>query len=204
MVKIPIYTVAITGASGVIYAKRLLEFLIGSENRIDLIISETAKAIIKVELGVDLAAQKDKVVEKIGELLDIQEIKGALKYHDARDIDAPLASGSNKTDGMVIIPCSMGTLSRIALGVSTNLIERGADVTLKEKRPLILVPRETPLNAIHLKNMLSLVQIGVHIVPAMPAFYYHPRSIDDLLNFMIGRVLDLLKVEHDLYRRWKG
>lgn len=204
MVKIPTYTIGITGASGAIYAKQLLEFLIRNDNRIDLVISETAKGIIEIELGVHLGADKDKVVERLGGLLDMEEIGDSLRYYDARDIDAPIASGSNRSNGMIIIPCSMGTLARIALGASTNLIERGADVTLKEKRPLILVPRETPLNAIHLKNMLSLVRMGVHIVPAMPAFYYNPRSIDDLVNFMIGRVLDLLKVEHNLYRRWKG
>jgi len=197
------YTIAITGASGVIYAKRLLEFLVRNGNHVDLILSETAKEILKIELGVNIRSEKGRVIEKIGGLLGIRDVSQMLRYYESKEIDAPLASGSNKSDGMVIVPCSMGTLSRVALGMSTNLIERAADVMLKEKRTLVLVPRETPLNAIHLRNMLSLAEMGVHILPAMPAFYYQPESIDDLVNFMVGRILDLLKVEHNLYKRWK-
>ena len=203
MIKIAVYTVAITGASGAIYAKRLLEFLLKNEHDINLIISEIGKEIVYTELGVSLTGEKNDALKGLRKLLGVKGVNKSLRYYNAKDINAPLASGSRYIDGMIIIPCSMGTLSRIAHGVSTNLIERGADVMLKEKRPLVIVPRETPLNAIHLQNMLSLTQMGVHMVPAMPAFYYHPATIDDLVLFMVGRVLDLLKIKHSLFARWK-
>ncbi|MDY6854564.1 MAG: flavin prenyltransferase UbiX [Thermodesulfobacteriota bacterium] len=197
-----IYTVALTGASGAVYAKRLLEFLIENRDSINMVISDTAKLIVHSELEFDIPKDKSEAIEKIGKLLGSKDICKTLRYYEAREIDAPLASGSNRSQGMVIIPCSMGTLSRIAHGVSTNLIERAADVILKEKRPLILVPRETPLNVIHIENMLSLARLGAYIVPAMPAFYTQPKTIDDMVNFMVGRVLDLLGIEHRLYPRW--
>ena len=185
------------------YAKRLLEFLIKNKDSIDLVVSDTAKWIIKSELGSDIGAIKNNTREKIAELFSLKDTDRALRYYETREIDAPLASGSNRSQGMVVIPCSMGTLSRIAHGVSTNLIERAADVILKEKRPLILVPRETPLNVIHLENMLFLARLGAYIVPAMPAFYTHPTTIEDMVDFIVGRVLDLLDIEHRLYQRWR-
>lgn len=198
-----IYTVAITGASGAIYARRLLEFLLRNKNQVDLVISETAKRILETELGVDMSGEAAAIGGMTDGFLGLSDVRKTLRYYDANDMCAPLASGSNKTDGMIVVPCSMGALSRIALGTSASLIERSADVMLKEKRPLVLVPRETPLSAIHLRNMLSLAEMGAHIVPAMPAFYYQPRSVDDLVDFIVGRILDLLKVEHNLYKRWK-
>jgi len=120
------------------------------------------------------------------------------------EMDAPLSSGSFKTDGMIVAPCSMKTLSCIAYGISTNLLLRAADVTLKENRKLILIPRETPVSFVHIKAMKAVNEAGACLVPAMPAFYHKPKSIDDLVNFVVGRVLDSMEIEHDLYRRWEG
>lgn len=179
--------VAITGASGVVYGKRLLEVLRDKRIETHLMLSQTSKKVIKHELDI---AEKD-----IGKLANY--------VHKADDWSSPVVSGSFKTDGMVIVPCSMKTLAGIAHGYSDNVILRAADVTLKEKRKLILVPRETPLNAIHLRNMLELAQNGVCIVPAMSAYYHKPKRIEDLVDFIVGRVLDVLGIEHALYKRWQ-
>ena len=178
--------VAITGASGVIYGKRLLRILREKNVETHLIISKAAEKVIAHEL--EMAREDMK--------------KLADHTYDMDDISSPIVSGSFKTDGMIIIPCSMKTLAGIAHGYSDNLVLRAADVTLKEKRKLILVPRETPLNVVHLRNMLALAEQGVMIVPAMPAYYHKPEDIDDLVNFVVGRVLDLQGIEHTLYKRW--
>jgi len=180
--------VAITGASGVIYGKRLLKVLREKNVETHLIISKAAKKVIKHELG---TTKED--LEKLAE-----------HVYDVDDWSSPVVSGSFKTDGMIIIPCSMKTLAGIAHGYSDNLILRAADVTLKEKRRLILVPRETPLNVVHLRNMLELAEQGVVIVPAMPAYYHKPKGIGDLVDFVVGKVLDLLGIDHTLYKRWRG
>ncbi|MDP3013937.1 MAG: UbiX family flavin prenyltransferase, partial [Candidatus Subteraquimicrobiales bacterium] len=127
-----------------------------------------------------------------------------LEYIDCQNLNSSICSGSYKVEGMIICPCSMATLASIASGISSNLLERAADVTLKEARPLVVVPRETPLNQIHLKNMLKLSQAGALIVPAMPAFYHQPKNIEDLVSFVVGKVLDIFKIEHNLYKRWEG
>jgi len=178
---------AITGASGVIYGKRLLEELHVKKIETHLVISQAAKEIIKYEVG--------KSVESLEDLAD--------NVYGIDDWSSPIVSGSFKTDGMVIIPCSMKTLAGIANGFAENVILRAADVTLKEKRKLILVPRETPLNSIHLRNMFDLSNQGVTILPAMPAFYHMPNCVDDLIDFVVGKVLDQLGVDHSLYRRWE-
>jgi len=179
--------VAITGASGVIYGKRLLEVLKEKDVETHLIISRTATKLIEYELGT-----KPENMEKL-----------AAHTYSADDLFAPVASGSFKTDGMVIIPCSMKTMAGIANGYSDNLILRAAEVALKEKRKLILVPRETPLSSIHINNMLKLSRLGAIIVPAMPAYYHKPKHIDDLVDFIVGKVLDLLGIEHKLFKRWQ-
>ena len=178
--------VAITGASGVVYGKRLLETLRDKKVETHLVISLTAERIIEHELGV------------------AKKALGSLANHtyELNDWNSAIASGSFRTGGMVIAPCSMKTLAGVANGYSDNLILRAADVTLKEKRRLILVPRETPLNVIHLKNMLDLAKQGVLIVPAMPAYYHKPKNIEDMVNYVVGRVLDLLEIEHTLYKGW--
>ncbi len=178
--------VAITGASGVVYGKRLLEALRSKNVETHLIVSQASKEVIKHEL--DVATR------------DIENL--ANHVYEADDWGSPVVSGSFKTDGMVIIPCSMKTLAGIAHGYSDNIILRSADVTLKEKRKLILVPRETPLNAIHLRNMLKLAENGVCIAPAMPAYYHKPKRIEDQVDFVVGKILDILGIEHTLYKRW--
>ena len=179
--------VGISGTSGVIYGIRLLEEL--RKNRdveIHLILTKAAETIIREETG-----------------LSKENVEALATHHYEIDcLTAPIASGSFRTDGMIVIPCSTKTLSGIAYGYSDNLLLRAADVTLKENRHLILVPRETPLSPIHLRNMLELSRIGVTILPAMPAFYHKPRTIDDMVNFVVGRALDILRIEHSLYQRW--
>ena len=180
--------VAMTGASGVVYGVRLLEVLKGKNVEVYLIITEAAEKVIMHELGI---SRED--VEKLAD-----------HVYDVADLGAPIVSGSFKTDGMVVIPCSMKTLAGIAHGYADNLVLRAADVTLKERRMLVLVPRETPLSVVHLRNMLELAKQGVVIVPAMPAYYYKPKSVGDLVDYVVGKVLDCFGVEHALFRRWLG
>lgn len=180
-------TVAISGASGAIYGIRLLEALRKKKLETHLILSEWTYVTIKAETN-----------------YLPEEVKKLASYSYAvKDLTAPLTSGSFLIEGMVIIPCSMKTLAAIACGYADNLISRAADITIKEGRKLILVPRETPLDAIHLENMLKLSRLGVVILPPMPAFYIKPSTIDDLVNHTIGKVLDQLGIHNNLYRRWK-
>lgn len=188
--------VGITGASGSIYGVRLIECLLDQEYEVHLVVSNAGWRVIKEELGWNITDREGILNEKFGSR------PGSLVYHPINDIGASIASGSFLMDGMIIMPCSMGTLSAIAHGASDNLMARAADVMLKEGRSLVLVPRETPLHAIHLENMLKLSQLGVKMVPAMPAFYYHPKTMDDLINFLVGKVLDTLRIEHQLFTRW--
>jgi len=176
----------ITGASGVQYGIRVLELLKESGVATHLIISETGRKLIKLETETEPS--------------DLECLANFI--HRNNDLTAPPASGSHQHNGMVIAPCSMKTLASLANGVTSNLITRAGDVCLKENRPLILLLRETPLNTIHLENMLRLKHAGAHILPASPAFYHKPTKINDLIDFMAGRILDLLKIEHDLYKRW--
>ena len=182
--------VAVTGASGSCYAVRFLEVLIASGLEPYVVVSPAGKQVMAVELG-------------SGDLKDHLGSTG-WREEDVRDLASPLASGSFQTTGMVVIPCSTGTLGSLAQGISSNLIHRAGEVTLKERRPLIVVPRETPLSQITLRNMLTLAQAGVHVVPASPGFYHNPQRISDLVDFVVGRVLDLMKVPHDLSKRWTG
>lgn len=180
--------VAFTGASGIVYGKRLLQVLHEKKIETHLIVSKAAEKVLGHELGISRK--------------DLQRL--ATRTYDADDLTAPLMSGSFKTDGMVIVPCSMKTLAGIANGFADNLILRAADVMLKEKRRLIVVPRETPLSMVHLRNMLTAAKLGVYVVPAMPAFYHKPERISDLVDFVVGRVLDCLGIEHSLFKRWSG
>ncbi|RXZ76864.1 UbiX family flavin prenyltransferase [Paenibacillaceae bacterium] len=192
------FVVGITGASGSVYGIRLCEALLAADICIHLVITEAGWRVLKEEMGWETAKRQQTLELKFGDALT----SGALTYHPNADIGASIASGSFITEGMVVIPCSMGTLSSIAHGASNNLLTRAADVMLKERRNLLLVPRETPLHAIHLENMLKLAQLGVGIIPAMPAFYYHPQSLDEMVDFLVGKVLDSMSVNHNLYRRW--
>jgi flavin prenyltransferase len=196
---------AMTGASGAVYALRLAEELLGKGMRLSLLVSGAGRLVLREECGLDWQGDPATVAETISEYF--RQKNGAYPapaYYDENDFHAPVASGSNAPDAMVICPCSMGTLSRVAAGNSGNLLERCADVMLKERRTLVMVPRETPLSEIHLENMLKLARMGVRMVPAMPAFYGRPRSIDDLVDFVVGKTLDSLGIENALYQRWGG
>jgi flavin prenyltransferase len=193
--------VGITGASGSVYAQRLLARLnaIPEVSRIDLVISQAGVRVTGEELGLNVAGTDRRVVR---ELLGQDSEK--VIVHSANDIGASIASGSYLSDAMVIVPCSMSTLGAIANGVHRDLVHRAADVILKESRLLALVPRETPLNVIHLENMLKLARLGVRIIPAMPSFYHHPGTIDDLIEHFNHRLLDHLGVSQEQLTRWGG
>jgi flavin prenyltransferase len=178
--------VAITGGSGVIYGIKMLEILKNLELESHLVISKWGDRNIKIET--------DKAIEYVKSL--------ATKCYDNDNMAAAISSGSFKTDGMAIVPCSMKTLSSIANGYDDNLISRSAGVCIKESRRLVIVPRETPLSKIHLGNMIKLVEIGVIILPAMPGFYHRPKSIDDLITHIVGKILDQFGIKHNIFRRW--
>jgi len=194
------YTVAITGASGAPYAHRLLQVLVKAGHSIYLTISGDGLSILNDEVNLLLKGSETDIQFALEKNLEAKE--GQITYFDEDNMYATIASGSVKIDAMVVIPCSMKTLAAIANGYASTLIERAADVTLKEKRKLILVPRETPLSAIHLRNMLTVAELGCHIIPAMPAFYHHPKRVSDMVNFIVARVLDNMGIENDLSPRW--
>jgi 4-hydroxy-3-polyprenylbenzoate decarboxylase len=195
-----IYTVAITGASGSPYALRLLQVLLQKGHNVYLCISGDGLKIMNDESGILLKGSETDIQYAFERQFDARE--GQLRYFDEDNMYTPIASGSTPVDAMVVVPCSMKALASIANGFASNLIERAADVTLKERRKLILVPRETPLSAIHLRNMLTLAETGAHIVPAMPGFYHHPKHLQDIVDFVVGRVLDAMGVENSIAPRW--
>lgn len=191
-----VLTVGITGASGAIYGVRLTQELLRLGHTVHLLITEAGWQVFKEELEWDTEDRTQVISNKF------LEYGSNLFYHTLRDFNAPIASGSYKSDGMIVIPCSMGTLSKIAHGTSSNLLERAADVMLKEDRRLLIVPRETPLNQIHLENMLKLSKAGARILPAMPGFYHNPKTLDQMIDHLIGKVLDSLDISHNLFKRW--
>ncbi len=195
--------VGITGASGIDYARSLVKELYKKGHIIYLIITQPGKLVIEKELDFKLKGDLNEQEKQLKGFFEIS-LKEDNRFFlmDNKDIAASVASGSFKIDAMVVVPCSMATVSGIARGSSRDLLERAADVAIKEGRKLILVPRETPLSRIHLQNMLSLSEVGVTILPAMPAFYHKPGNIEDLLNFIAGRVMENLGIEHDLYSSW--
>lgn len=180
--------VAVTGASGALYARRLLRLLAEQNVPTHAVASSAGKLVYRLETGKNLE----------------EDIPRSIPLYREDDFSAPVASGSFRTRGMVVVPCTMGTLAAIAHGLANNLIHRAADVCLKERRPLILVPRETPLSAIHLRNMLAVTEAGGVILPPAPGFYHHPRGIEDLVDFVIARILDHLDIAHDLVPPWQG
>jgi 4-hydroxy-3-polyprenylbenzoate decarboxylase len=193
--------VAITGASGAIYGVRLLEVLLESNCEIHLIISPSGAAVVQQELGrsIDLESFDPKALLPPNEIANAE---GRLRYHHYQNFMAAPASGSFLTGGMVVCPCSGSTLSGIAHGASNNLIQRAADVHLKERRKLVLVPRETPLSLIHLDSMRRAAEAGAVILPAMPGWYHGAKTIQDLVDFVVARILDQLGIQHELMRRW--
>jgi len=180
--------VAITGASGVVYGKRLIEVLKDLGKDTAVVVSDPAKIILEYELGI----KEDEIK------------KNATEYYHPKDLTSSINSGSFQFESMVIIPCTMKTLSAIANGYANNAVTRAADVTLKERRKLVIVPRETPLRSVHLENMLKISKEGGIILPAMPGFYHTPPNIDGLVDFIVGKILDVLGVENNLFQRWTG
>jgi 4-hydroxy-3-polyprenylbenzoate decarboxylase len=193
--------VALTGASGAPYGVRLVETLLRAGRTLHLVISPAAVEVMERELDRTVRLDRFQLSDLLGESAALAR-PGQVQYHDYRNFQAGIASGSFLTGGMAICPCSMGTVAAIAHGLSQNLIHRAADVHLKEKRRLVLVPRETPLHLIQLRNLTACAEAGAVVLPAMPAFYTRPRGLDDLLDFIVGRVCDQLGVEHRLYPRW--
>ncbi len=193
------YVVAISGASGPVIGIRLLKELVRTVE-VYLIISSQSFSIIRQETGLDWSGRSDQDIER--------KIRASLKtkkiiYCNEKNMAAPVSSGSFRTDGMFIVPCSMKTLSGVATGYTENLVQRAADVTIKEGRPLLLAPREMPFSAIHLENMLKLARLGVKIAPPVPAFYQGPESLDDMVDFWAGKMLDAMGIGHKLFNRWK-
>lgn len=193
-------TLALTGASGMPYAVRLLEQLLAAGCRVYLLYSQVAQIVARQEMDLALPGRSRELEGYLSERF--RPNPGQLTVFGREEWFAPVASGSNPADAMVVCPCTMGALAAIAQGLSDNLIERAADVTLKEGRKLVLVPRETPLSAIHLENMLKLARLGCVILPANPGFYHHPQTVQDLVDFVVARILDHLALPHALGPRW--
>ncbi len=191
---------AVTGASGAVYAMRTLSALLQHGEQVDLVITEYGRRLMIDELGP--AARVDRLQTYLEETWGDDVRRGTWVLHSNKDLGARIASGSKGADAMVIAPCSMKTMAAIAHGLSRSLVERAADVMLKEHRPLIIMPRETPMSLPQLKNMVSCAEAGAIIVPAMPGFYQRPQTIADLADFMAGRVLSLLRIDHQLYPGW--
>jgi 4-hydroxy-3-polyprenylbenzoate decarboxylase len=205
------WIIGITGASGTVYARRLLQALVEHVPgvRLDVVVSQAALRVMHDEAGLATSIRRLTPELLVGFPTDAIEVysderEPSVTVHNNRNIGASIASGSYPTDGMVIVPCSMKTLAAVACGYGENLIARAADVVIKERRNLILVPRETPFSAIHLENMLRLSRLGVSIVPAMPGFYNAPKTIDDLVDMMVMRILDQMGLRIDIAPRWKA
>ncbi len=194
--------VAVTGASGAIYATRTLAALLERGVHVELIVSDYGRRLLRDELGE--SATVDRLVPFLQERYGAGVTAGSLTLHANRDLGATIASGSHGCSGMAIVPCSMKTLAAVAHGLSRNLVERAADVMLKERRRLVIVPRETPMSLMQLRNMVLCAEAGAMILPAMPAFYQQPKTLDDLADFMAGKVLSALGFEHELYPAWTG
>ena len=193
---------AVTGASGAIYAVRTLADLLSRGLHVELVVSDYGRRLLRDELGED--ASVERLMPYLSSRYGAGVSAGSVVLHSNRDLGATIASGSHGCSGMVIVPCSMKTLAAVAHGLSRNLIERAADVMMKEQRRLVIVPRETPMSLPQLRNMVLCAEAGAMILPAMPAFYQQPKSLDDLADFMAGKILSALGFEHELYPAWTG
>ncbi|MDS4014929.1 MAG: flavin prenyltransferase UbiX [Candidatus Accumulibacter sp.] len=191
---------ALTGASGMPYGIRLLECLLAAGRRVQLLYSQVAQVVAEQEMGLHLPSRASEASALLAQRF--AGLPGELQVYGREQWFAPVASGSNPPDAMVICPCTLGTLAAVAQGLASTLIERAADVVLKEGRKLIVVPRETPLSTIHLENMLRLARAGAVILPPNPGFYHHPQRVEDLVDFVVARILDRLHVAHALMPRW--
>jgi 4-hydroxy-3-polyprenylbenzoate decarboxylase len=196
------FAVAVTGASGAVYAVRTIAALLEQGCHLEVVFTDFGRRLLHDELGPDASVDRllDYLAARYGEAVR----QGSFTLFSNRDLGAPLASGSHSCEGMTVVPCSMKTLAGIAHGLSRSLVERGADVMLKEKRPLVIVPRETPMSLPQLRNMVLSAEAGAIVMPAMPAFYQGPRTLDDLADFMAGKILSALGLKHNLYPAWKG
>ncbi|MTJ49649.1 flavin prenyltransferase UbiX [Dolichospermum sp. UHCC 0259] len=193
----------VTGASGLIYAVRALKFLLAAEYQIELVASKSTYMVWQAEQETRMPAEPDKQEQFWREQAGVPE-QGKLRCHPWSDVGAGIASGSFRTLGMIIMPCSMSTVAKLAGGLSSDLLERAADVQIKEGRKLVIVPRETPFSLIHLRNLTTLAETGVRIVPAIPAWYHNPQSIEDLVDFVVARALDQLDIDCIPIQRWQG
>lgn len=193
----------VTGASGLIYAVRALKFLLDANYGVELVASKSTLMVWEAEQQVRMPSAPEQQEQFWREQAGVMGC-GTLTCHRWGDVGARIASGSFRTRGMVIIPCSMSTVAKLAVGLSSDLLERAADVQLKERRPLVVVPRETPFSLIHLRNLTALAEAGAHIVPAIPAWYHDPQSIEDLVDFVVARALDLLGLDCVPLKRWQG
>ena len=198
----PIYVIGIAGASGAPYAKRVIQGLLAAHHDVKAVITDAGRRVLEVEEGVRLTGVPTADLPILNAWVggDVSN----LELVDERDVSAPIASGSYPIAGMAVVPCSTGTLARIAHGISSGLLERAADVCLKERRRLILVPRETPLNLVHLRNMTAVTEAGAIVLPAMPGFYHRPQTVQDSVDFLAGRVLAHLGVEASFHKNWTG
>ncbi len=196
------FAVGVTGASGAIYAVRTLAALLEAGCHLEVVFTEFGRRLLRDELG------EEASVDRLGDYLAVRYGEavraGSYAVYSNRDLGAPLASGTHRCDGMVVVPCSMKTLAGIALGLSRTLVERAADVMLKERRPLVVVPRETPMSLPQLRNLARCAEAGAVVMPAMPAFYQGPKTLDDLADFMAGKILGALGLPHELFPPWKG
>lgn len=197
----PTYCLALTGASGLPYGLRLLECLLAADCRVQLLYSQASQIVARQEMDFDLPSRPAEAKAALLARFPAAD-PDRLSVYGREEWFAPVASGSNPPTAMIICPCSMGTLAAIAQGLADNLIERAADVVLKEGRKLVLVPRETPFSQIHLENMLRLSRAGAIILPPSPGFYHHPQSVQDIVDFVVARVLDQIGVPHQLMQRW--
>jgi len=193
-------TLAITGASGARYGLRLLQCLLESGSRVYLLVSQAGQVVLKMEANIEVPSRPADAERYFAERFEARA--GQLRVFGRRQWTAPVASGTNAPDAMVVCPCTTGTLATIASGMCRDLIDRAADVVLKERRKLIVVVRETPFSAIHLENMLRLARAGVLIMPANPGFYFNPQAVDEIIDFMVARILDHLEIPHELMQRW--
>lgn len=197
------YFVGITGASGHAYAEALVRALVQSGHDVDLCVTEAGCKVLRHELGVEAGRGGELLAGALTDWLGA-DVAAGIRTFESAQVEAPAASGTSLTGGVILCPCSMGTMARVAAGFSSNLVERAADVALKERRRLLIVPRETPMSEIHLENMLRMARLGAQVVPASPGFYHRPKSIEDLVHHVVGKVLDALRIEHELSARWKG
>ncbi|MDP6667538.1 MAG: flavin prenyltransferase UbiX [Dehalococcoidia bacterium] len=199
-----VYVLGIAGASGVLYARRVLEQMLLAGHDVKAVITDAGRKVLNVEEGLVLTGNTDADTPVLLEWARVENAPGSFELYHHKDVAAPIASGSFAIDGMAVVPCSGGTLGRIALGISNGLLERAADVCLKERRRLVLVTREMPLGLIHLRNMTAVTEAGATVLPASPGFYHNPESIDDLVDMVAGRILASLGIESPVMKPWLG